>query len=62
MILVLDTENLSAARIGKLKVIRVMLEHLLPELSRTDKTSAHILEMLVLALKERIEEVEQTKQ
>lgn len=59
--LVLSKEALSSARIGKLKVIRIMLEHLIPELSRTDKTSAHILEMLVLALKEKIDEVEQTK-
>jgi hypothetical protein len=59
--LLLSKETLSTARVGKLKVIRVMLEHLLPELARTDKTSAHILEMLVLALKERIDEVEQTK-
>jgi hypothetical protein len=54
-------ETPSSARIGKLKVIRIMLEHLIPELSRTDKTSAHLLEMLVLALKEKIDEVEQTK-
>jgi hypothetical protein len=59
--LLLSKEALSSTRIGKLKVIRIMLEHLVPELSRADKTSAHILEMLVLALKEKIDEVEQTK-
>ena len=57
----LSKETLSSARVSELKVIRVMLEHLLPELSRTDKTSAHIMQMLVLALKEKIDEVEQTK-
>lgn len=59
--LLLSKEKPSSARIGKLKVIRLMLEHLLPELSRADRTSAHILEMLVLALKEKIDEVEQIK-
>ncbi len=59
--LLFRTDSLTGARIGKLKVIRVMLEHLLPELARVDKTSAHILEMLVLSLKERIDAVERTK-
>ena len=57
----LSKETKNPARIGKLKVIRNMLEHLRPELSKADKTSAHILEMLMLALKEKIDEVEQTK-
>jgi hypothetical protein len=57
----LSKETLNSARTDKLKVIRIMLEHLLPELVRADKTSARILEMLVLALKEKIDEVERPK-
>jgi len=59
--LLFSKESRTGVRTGKLKVIQVMLEHLLPELARVDKTSAHLLAMLVLALKEKIDEVEETK-
>jgi hypothetical protein len=59
--LMFSNESLKGAKTGKLKVIKAMLEHVLPEIARADKTSAHILQMLMLALKEKIDEVEQTK-
>lgn len=54
-------ENLSAIRIAKLKAMITMLDHIQPDLQRLDKTSAHVMSMLQLALRQRLEDMEGKK-
>jgi hypothetical protein len=54
-------ERLTSVRIAKLKVMMTMLDHMQPDLQRLDKTSAHVMSMLLLALKEKLHDIESKK-
>ncbi len=54
-------DRLTAARIAKLKTLILMLDHMLPDLHRLDKVSAHVMSMLLLALQQKLREMEDQK-
>ena len=54
-------KNLSAIRIAKLKAMIIILEHIQPDLQKLDKTSAHVMSMLQLALRQRLDDMDGKK-
>ena len=51
----------TAAQLAKLRTLIRMMNHVMPDLVRLDKVSAYLLSMLLLALKEKLEELEKKK-
>lgn len=54
-------ERLTITRIAKLKAMIIMLDHMQPDLHRLDKTSSHVMSMLVLALKQKLDDMTKEK-